>query len=48
MAESRLIRGARRCRKDKGTRDLEDHVFLPELDDKIKFHSFGDQESDLI
>ncbi len=23
MAESKLILGARRCRKDKGTRDLE-------------------------
>ena len=43
MAESRLILWARRCRKDKGTRDLEDHVFLPKLD-----HKLGDQESDLI
>jgi hypothetical protein len=43
MAESRLILGARRCREDKGTRDLEDHVYLPKLE-----HKLGDQESDLI
>lgn len=43
MAQNRLIIWARSCRKDKGTRDLEDHVFLPKLD-----HKLGDQESDLI
>ena len=44
MAESRLILGARRCRKDKGTRDLEQIMsFCPSLIIKL-----GDQESDLI
>ena len=45
MAGSRLIRGARRCRSEKATTD---HVFLHRLGVKIKFHSFGYQENDLI
>jgi hypothetical protein len=47
MAGSRIILGARRCRSEGDTTD-SDHVFLPGLGDKIKFHSFEDQESDLI
>ena len=38
--------GAPRCRREEDTTVL-DYVFLHGLSNKIKFHSFEDQESDL-
>lgn len=48
MAGNRLIRGARICRTEGDkNRFRTDHLFLPILRVKIKFHSFEDQESEL-